>query len=140
MPKSTLILIVLVQITTRPKLDTWEDWIAEILIFLVAVSLGSVARIAFLYKKKRIDSFMEAGLIFLLGLSFGFLANVLIYYYNVQFPRFVAVWVASFMGEILAFWSDKRGFKMLDKGFEKLTGKSLEDGQDNTKEDTDGTP
>lgn len=124
---------------TRPKLETWEDWLVEAVIFLIAVALGSGARIAFLYKKKRIESLMDASIIFVLGLSFGSLTYMVLDYYKIPFPRLVAVWIASFMGEIIAFWADKRGFKMLDKGFEKVTGKDLTD-KDNENSNSSRTP
>ena len=127
MPKTTLIIILIVQLTTRPTLATPEDWIKEILVFLVAVILGSGLRVAMKAKSREKMNTREVGLIFFFGVSLGAVANYLMIFYDLRLPRPLIVWAVSLMGEFIVLWLEKRNIKILDSLFKKGTGIDLSD-------------
>lgn len=127
MPKTTLLIILIVQLSTKPSLATPEDWLKEILVFIIAVVLGSGLRVAMKAKAREKLHVREVGLIFFFGVSLGAVANYLMIYYEWDLPRPLIVWAVSLMGEFIVLWLEKRNIKILDSLFKKGTGIDLKD-------------
>lgn len=126
MNKTTLIIVCLLQIVTQPKLDELHDVLLEVVMFMIAMSLGVGARIAIRHREKQKQSRVDILVMFILGGAAGLAVNGIILFYNYHLPRFVIVGAASFLSELI--------LKKLDyyapKGFDKYLGEKM----DNNKE------
>ena len=140
MSKSTLLLIIAIQLTSSPNLNTIEGIVAEVGIFLVAVGMGTGVRIAMKAKSREGIVTKDAFILFFFGLSLGFVANYTMIYYGWNLPRPMIVWAVSFLAEFILIWIEQRYPKLFDSLFEKVTRTEIKDGPDNNNTNQNDAP
>ena len=130
MSKVTIIIVLIVQVITKPVLEDSHDWLRELMTFSIAVILGTGFRVAMKLRADKTITILSALLILVFGVVLGGIANYLMIFYNLNLPRPVIVCGVSLFGEFFAIWIEKKHGKIISKLFKKGTGIDVEDDKD----------
>ena len=134
MSKPAILIVFLYQLTSLPhSMDAYTlfDIAVEVVVFLIAVALGSGLRVMMKAKSRQPYTRGEVWIIFGFGLSLGGAVNYALLWWDLNVPRPLIVWLVSLCSEFILIWLESRYPKIFDGIFNKATGIDLDEDDTN---------
>lgn len=121
------VLAISMPLLNKTSLTTVQDFIVEFSLFFIASMMGVGVKVASLYRERQKISLIDFLALSFLGLTVGGILTYLMLFYESTLPRFVVVFIGSFLAEIVLKYLKERFPTFFDAYITKQTGVPMDD-------------